>query len=66
MVALYSDTLELNGQRMTKDIYVMIEGHTDTDKLIVNRKLASGATFEATYVDTAAGDSLDLELAVKF
>ena len=39
---------------------------TDTDKLIVNRVLASGATFEATYVDTATGDSLDLELAVKF
>ena len=38
----------------------------DTDKLIVTRALASGATFEATYVDTAAGDSLDLELAVKF
>ena len=39
---------------------------TDIDKLIVTRALASGATFEATYVDTAAGDSLDLELAVKF
>jgi len=38
----------------------------DTDKLIVTRALASGATFEATYVDTATGDSLDLELAVKF
>jgi len=38
----------------------------DTDKLIVTRALASGATFEATYVDTAAGDSLDLELSVKF
>jgi hypothetical protein len=38
----------------------------DTDKLIVTRALASGATFEATYVDTAAGDSLDLELAVSF
>jgi hypothetical protein len=38
----------------------------DVDKLIVTRALASGATFEATYVDKAAGDSLDLELAVSF
>jgi len=37
---------------------------TDNKKLIVTRKLASGATFEATYDDNA--DSLDLELAVKF
>jgi hypothetical protein len=36
----------------------------DNKKLIVTRKLASGATFEATYDDAA--DSLDLELAVKF
>jgi len=42
---------------------VTING-TDNQKLIVTRKLASGATFEATYDDNA--DSLDLELAVKF
>jgi len=38
----------------------------DSQKVIVNRKLASGATFEATYTDADAGDTLDLELAVKF
>ena len=42
---------------------VTING-ADNQKLIVTRKLASGATFEATYDDNA--DSLDLELAVKF
>jgi hypothetical protein len=36
----------------------------DDKKLIVTRKLTSGATFEATYVDS--NNSLDLELAVKF
>ena len=40
---------------------------TNTKKLIITRALASGATFEATYVDVEGGaDSLDLELAVKF
>jgi len=38
----------------------------DINKLIINRKLASGATFEAIYEDAPYGDSLDLELAVKF
>ena len=38
----------------------------DSQKVIVNRKLTSGATFEATYTDADAGDTLDLELAVKF
>ena len=39
----------------------------DSNKVIVNRKLASGATFEATYTDNdTANDTLDLELAVKF
>ena len=40
----------------------------DSTKVIVNRVLASGATFEATYTDKAgdAKDTLDLELAVKF
>jgi hypothetical protein len=40
----------------------------DTSKVIVNRALASGATFEATYTNNAgdAKDTLDLELAVKF
>jgi hypothetical protein len=40
----------------------------DTSKVIVNRVLASGATFEATYTNNAgdAKDTLDLELAVKF
>jgi hypothetical protein len=41
---------------------------TKTSKVIVNRALASGATFEATYTNNAgdAKDTLDLELAVKF
>ena len=56
------------GNKITyKDI--MING-TDSQKLILTRKIASGATFEATYVDyddpTHPGDLLDLELAVKF
>jgi hypothetical protein len=38
---------------------------TTTKKVIVTRKLTSGATFEATYVN-AASNTLDLELAVKF
>ena len=38
----------------------------DSNKVIITRPLASGATFEATYTDADAGDSLDLELAVKF
>ena len=38
----------------------------DSQKVIINRPLASGATFEATYTDADAGDTLDLELAVKF
>jgi len=40
----------------------------DTSKVIVNRVLASGATFEATYTNNAGSvkDTLDLELAVKF
>ena len=38
-----------------------------TNKVVVTRALASGATFEATYADNKNGtDSLDLELAVKF
>ena len=38
----------------------------DSSKVIVTRALGAGATFEATYTDTTATDSLDLELAVKF
>jgi hypothetical protein len=38
----------------------------DSSKVIVTRALGAGATFEATYTDTATSDSLDLELAVKF
>ena len=41
---------------------------TKVNKIIVNRVLASGATFEATYADNAGStkETLDLELAVKF
>jgi len=39
----------------------------NTKKLIITRALASGTTFEATYVDSKSNDNvLDLELAVKF
>jgi len=39
----------------------------DSNKIIINRPLGNGATFEATYTDKdAADDTLDLELAVKF
>jgi hypothetical protein len=39
----------------------------DSNKVIINRKLASGATFEATYTDVDGdADVLDLELAVTF
>ena len=38
----------------------------DYTKVVVNRPLAAGATFEATYTDTDAKSTLDLELAVKF
>jgi len=45
---------------------ITVDG-TDTNKVIVTRALAAGATFEATYADTDAVDAtLDLELAVKF
>jgi hypothetical protein len=42
--------------------------NTDSSKIIVNRVLASGATFEAVYTDNSGTtkDTLDLELAVKF
>ena len=45
-----------------------ISGTEDTtNKIVVTRALASGATFEATYSDKKIGtDTLDLELAVKF
>ena len=43
------------------------QNNTTTNKIIVNRALASGATFEATYSDTDGGStSIDLELAVSF
>jgi uncharacterized glyoxalase superfamily protein PhnB len=39
----------------------------DSTKVILNRALASGATFEAVYTNnTASKNTLDLELAVKF
>jgi len=39
----------------------------DSNKIIINRPLGNGATFEAIYTDKdAADDTLDLELAVKF
>ncbi len=41
--------------------------NVDSNKVIVNRVLGNGATFEATYTDNdTANDTLDFELAVKF
>jgi len=55
------------------DTNVSSTADADNNKFIVTRPLASGATFEATYTtmdvkgDTAnSGDTLDLELSVKF
>jgi len=55
------------------DTNVSSTADADNNKIIVTRPLASGATFEATYTtmdvkgDTAnSGDTLDLELSVKF
>ena len=38
----------------------------DHTKVIVNRPLANGSTFEATFHDNGVADIIDLELAVKF
>jgi len=55
------------------DTNVSSTADADNNKFIITRPLASGATFEATYTtmdvkgDTAnSGDTLDLELSVKF
>jgi len=56
------------GNKVTyKDMDMAYYGDSEfnTKKLIITRKLASGATFEATYVNSAT-NILDLELAVKF
>ncbi|MCS5550473.1 MAG: hypothetical protein NZ811_03040 [Gammaproteobacteria bacterium] len=57
------------GNKLTfKMMDMIVDGVDDNkDKLILTRKLSSGATFEATYVDSKSNEnSLDLELAVKF
>ena len=57
------------GNQLTFKMMDMIVNGVDDnkDKLILTRKLSSGATFEATYVDSKSNEnSLDLELAVKF
>jgi len=48
--------------------FKMIEiDSVDSNKVILNRELGNGATFEATYTDNdTANDTLDFELAVKF
>ena len=59
---------DVAGNKVTfKTMDMVIDGaaETTTKKVIVTRALASGATFEATYVN-ADTNSLDLELAVKF
>ena len=65
----------LAGNTVTLKSYDIKETSTATDdsytKVVVNRPLAGGATFEMTYTDKddAAGtdvETLDLELAVKF
>ena len=52
------------GNKVTMKSYEI--DSVDYTKVVVNRPLASGATFEATYTDTDASSTLDLELAVKF
>ncbi len=56
------------GNKVTfKSLDITKASKVNTKKLIINRALASGATFEATYADVEGGtDSLDLELAVSF
>ena len=57
------------GNKLTfKMMDMIVDGVDDNkDKLILTRKLSSGATFEATYVDSKSNENvLDLELAVKF
>ena len=62
----FSVATSVAGNKLT--LKTMDVDSVKTNKVIVNRVLASGATFEATYVDNAgtAKDTLDLELAVKF
>ena len=66
----------LAGNTVTLKSYDVKTASTNADdsytKVVVNRPLAGGATFEMTYTDKDAGDAradvetLDLELAVKF
>ena len=52
---------------VTSGATAALQAEDTTNKIVVTRALASGATFEATYSDNkTAADSLDLELAVKF
>jgi hypothetical protein len=64
-----SISTDIAGNAVTFKRYTTtITGAEDTtNKIVVTRALASGATFEATYSDKKEGtDTLDLELAVKF
>ena len=66
-----SVSTDIAGNAVTFKRYTTtISGAEDTtNKIVVTRALASGATFEATYSDhklAANADTLDLELAVKF
>ena len=63
-----SISTDIAGNAVTFKRYTKTVGTEDTtNKIVVTRALASGATFEATYSDNkVAADSLDLELAVKF
>jgi hypothetical protein len=51
----------------TVTVKMIDNNNVDSTKVILNRALASGATFEAVYTDNDTSDNvLDLELAVKF
>jgi hypothetical protein len=60
----YSAAMSLAGNKVTVKAYDL--DNVDYTKVVVNRPLANGTTFEAVYTDTDASSKLDLELAVKF
>jgi hypothetical protein len=60
----FSAATSLAGNGVTVKSYEI--DNVDHTKVIVNRPLANGSTFEATFHDNGVADILDLELAVKF
>ena len=60
----FSAATSLAGNGVTFKSYEI--DNVDHTKVIVNRPLANGSTFEATFHDNGVADIIDLELAVKF